>query len=168
MARHAPFFVKSHGRPRVDDKPVFRGIVFINCNGSRWRDTPEEYRTNKTLNSRWKRRCKKGISARMLAELVAGHGERKTTIPCRAMDATYLIAHGTETSMAEKGGRGRLIGRTKGGINTKLMTACDGQGRPLNLFVTPGSDSDYIDARALLSSIPNVDWLLGERGRDTS
>ncbi|QFT75009.1 hypothetical protein FIU92_18365 (plasmid) [Ruegeria sp. THAF33] len=102
MARHAPFFVKSHGGPRVDDKPVLRRIVFINCIGSRWRDTPEEYRTHKTLNSRWKRWCKKGIFARMLAELVAGHGERKNTIPCRAMDATYLIAHGTETSMAEK------------------------------------------------------------------
>lgn len=53
-------------------------------------------------------------------------------------------------------------------MNTKLMPACDGQGRPLNLFVTAGSDSDCIDARALLSSIPNVDWLLGERGRDAS
>ncbi len=26
--------------------------------------------------------------------------------------------------------------------------------------------SDYIEARALLSSLPNVDWLLGDRGYD--
>ncbi|RPD43356.1 IS5 family transposase, partial [Paracnuella aquatica] len=66
----------------------------------------------------------------------------------------------------EKGGRGRLIGRTKGGMNTKLHAICDSQGRPLNLFVTAGPVSDYIGARALLSSLPKVDWLLGDRGYD--
>src|SRR5690606_37465631 len=66
----------------------------------------------------------------------------------------------------EKGGRGRLIGRTKGGMNTKLHAICDSHGRPLNLFVTAGQVSDYIGARALLNSLPSVDWLLGDRGYD--
>ncbi len=30
----------------------------------------------------------------------------------------------------QKGGRGRLIGRTKGGMNTKLHAICDSQGPP--------------------------------------
>ena len=30
----------------------------------------------------------------------------------------------------------------------------------------PGQVSDYVCARALFSSIPNVDWLLGDRGYD--
>ena len=66
----------------------------------------------------------------------------------------------------QKRGRGRLIGRTKGGMNTKLHVICDSQGRPLDLFVTAGQVSDYIGARALLSSLPKVDWLLGDRGYD--
>ena len=66
----------------------------------------------------------------------------------------------------QKGGRGRLIGRTKGGMNTKLHAICDSQGRPLNLFVTAGQVSDYIGARAMMSSLPKVDWLLGDRGYD--
>ena len=66
----------------------------------------------------------------------------------------------------QKGGRGRLIGRTKGGMNTKLHAICDSQGRPLNLFVTAGQVSDYIGARALVSSLPKVEWLLGDRGYD--
>ena len=36
----------------------------------------------------------------------------------------------------------------------------------MNLFVTAGQVSDYIGARALLSSLPDVDWLLGDRGYD--
>jgi transposase len=73
--------------------------------------------------------------------------------------------HG-EQPAGEKGGRGRLIGRTKGGMNTKLHAICDSQGRPLDLFVTAGPVSDYIGARALLCSLPKVDWLLGDRGYD--
>ena len=51
-------------------------------------------------------------------------------------------------------------------MNTKLHAICDIQWRPLNLFVTAGQVSDYIGARAFLSSLPKVDWLLGDRGYD--
>ena len=67
---------------------------------------------------------------------------------------------------AKKGGRGRLIGRTKGGRYTKLYAICDSKGRPINLFVTAGQASDYIGARALLSGLPNAKWLLRYRGYD--
>jgi transposase len=60
----------------------------------------------------------------------------------------------------------RLIGRTKGGMNTKLHAICDSKGRPLDLFVTAGQVSDYIGARVPLSGFPNVDWLLGDQGYD--
>ena len=66
----------------------------------------------------------------------------------------------------KKGGRRRLISRTRGGMSTKLHAICDSQGRPLNLFVTAGQVSDYIGARGLLSSLPDVDWLLGDHGYD--
>ena len=51
-------------------------------------------------------------------------------------------------------------------MNTKLYAVCDSQGRPLSLFITAGQVSDYIGARAMLSSLPRVDWLLGDRGYD--
>ena len=55
MARLAPFFPRSHGKPRVDDRRVLSGIIFINRNGLRWRDAPAAYGPHKTLYSRWKR-----------------------------------------------------------------------------------------------------------------
>ncbi len=51
-------------------------------------------------------------------------------------------------------------------MNTKLHAICDSQGRPLNLFVTAGQVSDYIGARALAGSLPQVDRLLGDCGYD--
>lgn len=40
MAHLQPFFLKSHGKPRVDDRRVLSGIVFVNRNGLRWRNAP--------------------------------------------------------------------------------------------------------------------------------
>lgn len=66
----------------------------------------------------------------------------------------------------KKGGDGRLIGRTKGGMNTKLHAVTDTQGRPIRLHVTAGQISDYTGAAALLDNLPKVDWLLADRGYD--
>ena len=60
----------------------------------------------------------------------------------------------------------RLIGRTKGGMNTKLHAVTDAKGRPLKFFMTAGQVSDYTGAAALLSSLPGADWLLADRGYD--
>ena len=51
-------------------------------------------------------------------------------------------------------------------MNTKLHGICDSRGRRLNLFITAGQVSDYIGAQALLSGLPNVEWLLCDRGYD--
>jgi len=101
IARLKPFFPKSHDKPRVDEKRVLSGIIFINRNGLRWRDAPECYGPHKMLYTRWKRWSEKGIFARMMAGLATEHGERKTVM----IDATYLKAHRTAPSMAlQKGG----------------------------------------------------------------
>ena len=100
MTRLKPFFPKSHGKPRVDDRRVLSGIIFINRNGLRWRDAPKEYGPHKTLYNRWKRWSDKGIFAQMMVGLAADHGETKTVM----IDATYLKAHRTATSMGVKKG----------------------------------------------------------------
>ena len=47
MERLTPFFPRSHGKPRVDDRRVLSGIIFINRNGLRWRDAPAGLRSAK-------------------------------------------------------------------------------------------------------------------------
>jgi len=64
-----PSFPKSHGRPRVDDRRVLSGIIFVNRNGLRWRDAPKQYGPAKTLYNRWKRRGDKGIFIQMMESL---------------------------------------------------------------------------------------------------
>jgi transposase len=100
MARLQPFFPRSHGRPRVDDRRVLSGIIFINRNGLRWRDAPREYGPAKTLYNRWKRWSDKGVFVAMMDGLSAKGTERKTIM----IDATYLKAHRTASSLRVKKG----------------------------------------------------------------
>ena len=100
LAKLRPFFPKSHGKPRVDDKRVLSGIIFINRNGLRWRDAPVAYGPHKTLYSRWKRWSEKGIFARMLLELADLGGETDTLM----IDATHLKTHRTASSLGLKKG----------------------------------------------------------------
>ena len=100
MERLKPFFPLSHGVPRVDDKRVLSGIIFINRNGLRWRDAPAVYGPHKTLYNRWVRWSRLGVFARILTELAA-EGRDTSMI---MIDATHLKAHRTASSLRGKKG----------------------------------------------------------------
>jgi transposase len=90
-------FPKSHGKPRVDDRRIWSGIIFITRNCLRLRDAPKEYGPPKT---RWKRWNDKGVFARMMDGLASEAAVPKTVM----IGATYLKAHRTATSLRSKKG----------------------------------------------------------------
>ena len=100
IVRLRPFFPKSRGRPRVDDRRVLSGIIFINRNGLRWCDAPTDYGSPKTLYNRWKRWSDMGVFARIMTGLAAEAPDNKTI----SIDATYLKAHRTASSLRLKKG----------------------------------------------------------------
>jgi len=100
MRRIKPFFLLSHGVPRVDDRRVISGIVFVIKNGLRWRDAPVAYGPHKTIYNRFVRWSRMGVFSRIFAELAGQAGE-----PDRIMiDATHLKAHRTAASLLKGGG----------------------------------------------------------------
>ena len=68
--------------------------------------------------------------------------------------------------LAQKGALSRCIGRTKGGLNSKLHAVCDGHGRPLAMKLTEGQVSDYKEATLLMDALPEARELLADRGYD--
>ena len=90
----------SRGVARVDDRRVLSGIVFVNRNGLRWRDAPSAYGPPKTLYNRWKRWGAAGVFTRMMEGLATAGAEQGTVM----IDATYLKAHRTASSLRVKKG----------------------------------------------------------------
>ena len=60
MARISRHFPLPHGVPRVDDRRVVSGIVYVIRNGLQWKDAPKAYGPHKTLYNRFVRWAAKG------------------------------------------------------------------------------------------------------------
>ena len=99
MRRIEPYFPLSHGIPRVDDRRIVSGIIFVIRSGLRWRDAPAAYGPHKTIYNRFILWSRLGVFNRIFAELAAKGGK-----PDRLMiDATHLKAHRTAASLLKKG-----------------------------------------------------------------
>ena len=99
MSRISPFFPLAHGVPRVDDRRVISGIVYVIRYGLQWKDAPKEYGPHKTLYNRFIRWSRLGVFDRIFAAL-AGAGPKAQRI---MIDSTHLKAHRTAASLLKKG-----------------------------------------------------------------
>jgi transposase len=99
ISRIEPHFPLSHGVPRVDDRRVLSGIIFVIRNGLRWRDAPKDYGPHKTLYNRFIRWSRLGVFDRIFASLSAQADVPETLM----IDATHLKAHRTASSLLKKG-----------------------------------------------------------------
>jgi putative transposase len=99
LERIESYFPLSHGVPRVDDRRVVSGIVFVIKNGLRWRDAPKKYGPHKTLYNRFIRWSRMGVFDRIFANLAGKAGPPERLI----IDSTHLKAHRTAASLLKKG-----------------------------------------------------------------
>ena len=99
MRRIEPHFPLSNGVPRVDDRRIISGIIFVIRNGLRWRDAPAEYGPSKTIYNRFVSWSRMGVFNRIFAALSAKGGKPDQLM----IDATHLKAHRTAASLLKKG-----------------------------------------------------------------
>lgn len=59
------------------------------------------------------------------------------------------------------------MGRSRGGLTTKIHMMCDALGLPIKFILTPGEASDFDQALPLLSG-ENPDYVLADKGYDSN
>lgn len=99
MRRIEPYFPLSHGIPRVDDRRIVSGIIYVIRNGLRWCDAPADYGPHKTIYNRFIRWSRLGVFNRIFEALAAKGGRSDQLM----IDATHLKAHRTAASLLKKG-----------------------------------------------------------------
>ncbi|WP_461715561.1 IS5 family transposase [Streptomyces sp. DSM 41036] len=147
------------GRPRVSDRQVINGMVYKIRTGISWRDLPERYGPWQTVYTRFRRYAIDGVFTRALQQIQARADAAGDIDWLVQIDSTIVRAHQHAAATGRKGGISgdepddHALGRSRGGLTTKVHLACDGKGRPLALLVTPGQRHDSVCARILLERI---------------
>ena len=131
-------------------------------NGLRWHDAPKDYGPQNDLQSLHPLEPFGGIQPDFCRTGSQGRQARPADDRCHAPQG---VPHRSQP-VHQKGAIPRRIGRTKGGLNSKLHAVCDGAGRPLVLLLSEGQMSDYKGAAMMLNALPPAKILLGDRGYD--
>ncbi|MEI5519748.1 IS5 family transposase [Streptomyces brasiliscabiei] len=144
--------VSLRGRKRLDDRKVLNGIVWKFRTGTAWRDVPERYGPWATLHTRFRRWALDGTFERML-QAAQAHADAAGDIDWLvSVDSTVVRAH-QHAAGARKGGRSPCLGRSRGGLTSKIHLACDSVGRPLAFTLTGGNTNDCTQFTAVMEAI---------------
>ena len=124
------------GRPPKDDRVMLSAMLFVLRTGVPWRDLPACYGPWSSVYTRYRRWCDGGLFARMLTVLTSGaEGE------LRHLDCSHIKLH--QHGANPRGGQAaQAMGRTKGGLNTKLSAVVDARGRVLAVSLAPSQQHD--------------------------
>jgi len=120
---------------------MVEAMVYVLRVGCPWRDLPSVYGPWSSVYTRWRRWCQCGLWARLLA-LLARQAQGKL----RFLDASHVKVH-QDASPPAGGQQNQAIGRTKGGLNTKVNAWVDGRGRAVSLSLAPGQHPDVCVAQ---------------------
>lgn len=81
------------GRPRVNDREILNGILWILRTGARWQDLPERYPPYQTCHRRFQEWVKAGVFEKVLRSLVLDVKERgKLDLTECFIDGSFVIA----------------------------------------------------------------------------
>ncbi|MFF6773271.1 IS5 family transposase [Streptomyces sp. NPDC012637] len=136
------------GRRWADHRRTLEAIAWKYRTGSPWRDLPDELGSFQTAHKRLLRWAVDGTWEQILAALLAAADGADDIGWTVSVDSTVCRAHQHAAGARKKGRRFRVepddhaLGRSRGGLSTKVHLVSDSHARPLSLRVTAGQAGD--------------------------
>ncbi|MCV7732428.1 IS5 family transposase [Micrococcus luteus] len=142
------------GRPFSDARTMVEAIIYRYRCGIAWRDLPEVYGPWQTVWTWHRRLAEEGTWDAVLARLTAAADAEGLIDWSVSVDSTIARAHQHATNITRLTGGGSNyknpreepadhgIGRSRGGLSTKIHQLVDGTGLPLVSLITPGQAGD--------------------------
>ncbi|MGC2833935.1 MAG: IS5 family transposase [Methylocella sp.] len=146
------------GGTAADNRLFVEAVLYRFRAGIPWRDLPERFGDWKIVHQRFGRWAKSGVFNRIFTLLASDHDNEYMMI-----DATIVRAH-QHSAGAKKNGE-QAIGRSRGGLTTKIHALVDALGNPVALMLTPGQAHDLAGAEPLLDDI-EPQALIGDKAYD--
>ena len=155
------------GRPGYVGRDSELGIrLFVDAviwkfrTGVPWRDMPTRFGAWKNIHTRFSRWAIKGVWQSLFKTLADDPDNEYAMI-----DATIVRAHQHSAGARKKKGVNQAIGRSRGGLTTKIHMIVDALGNPLAFTLTAGQVHDITQAETLTSQV-QPEALLADKGYD--
>ena len=156
--------VSGRGGQWRDHRQVIDGILWQLRTGAPWRDVPDRYGPWKTLHERLRRWTADGTWDRILAHAQTGQADAGKIEWVFSIDSSVVRAHqhaagarrprsGCAGWIEDPAQPGEALGRSRGGLSTKIHLATDGRGLPVVVLLTPGQAGDNPQLLALLDQV---------------
>lgn len=136
---------KKVGRPSLNPRKVFNGILWILRSGSRWRDLPSCYGNWNRIYHKFRLWCENGLFE-LLLRLVNTDAQTTTLLE---IDSTFCKVHQSACSALKN----QAIGVSRGGKTTKVHVLINERMQLLKVVLTGGQIHDSKAALALLSGV---------------
>src|SRR5271169_2563762 len=150
---------KPRGVRRVNDRRVLNGIFWVLRSGAPWRDLPENYGPRTTYYNRFVRWRRAGVWDQIMDALAAAHDAAVQMI-----DTSVVRVHQHGACIA--GNREQDMGRSRGGLTSKVHAVVDANGLPVRLGLSPGEAHDNRLCQVLLAGLRPRTMVLADRGYD--
>ncbi|TKT67199.1 IS5 family transposase [Rhizobiaceae bacterium LC148] len=137
---------------------LINGIFYILRTGSPSRDLPERYGPYTIAYNGYNRWAKAGVWLRVFEALASASPQSMQLI-----DSSIIRAH-QHAAGGKKGAR-HAIGRSRGGLTSKIHVVVDENRLPVRVALTSGQASDKAAAPGLLEGLP-ASTVVADRGYD--
>jgi transposase len=147
---------------QLGNRLFVEAVIWKFRTGVPWRDMPERFGAWKNVHTRFSRWAKKGIWE-SLFKAVADDPDTEYAM----IDATIVRAHQHSAGARKKPIVNQAIGRSRGGLTTKIHMVVDALGNPLAFSLTGGQVHDITQAETLTAEI-QAEALLADKGYDST
>jgi len=144
-----------------DNRQFIEAVLWIARTGAPWRDLPARLGHWHRVYVRYHRWSAKGVWDRVF-ETFAVESDRE-----------YLMVDGSIVRVHQHGAakkaeqESEAMGKSRGGLSTKIHAAVDGLGNPIRLLLTAGQASEYGQSLPLIEGF-STDYVLADKGYDSN
>ncbi|CDH03894.1 transposase (fragment) [Xenorhabdus bovienii str. feltiae Moldova] len=140
---------------------TFEGILYRMRTGCPWRDVPTEFGKWNTIFKRFNDGSKKAIF-NLLFKLLSENTDTEWLF----IDGSIVRAHQHSSGAASV--EDEAMGKSRGGLSTKIHLAVDSYGLPVHFELSGGQTHDIVHAESWVTHSPSSDFVIADKGYDSS
>jgi putative transposase len=148
------------GRSGTDNRLFVDAVLWLARTASPGCDLPPDLGNWQTVHCRFRRWTMGGVWESLLKALAEA-----LNFPYVLVDATISKVHADAAS--QKGLEAHAIGRSRGGLTTKIHAAVNALGLPVRFEITPEHWGDCPQALGLLAGLEGVGHVIADAGYDS-